>query len=160
MPTQLVALAKSATVSIHIDIYGFTYVPLMDALIAQHGAGVKVNIVADHSQAEGTAEKPQLQRLVDAGIPVLITTSSRGGIDHSKYVVIDGELGAADPVSCVGFGSFNFSASAESQDNTFAIRNEASLVSTFLANWQKVYDDGVGKHPDWQLSPTGPAATD
>jgi phosphatidylserine/phosphatidylglycerophosphate/cardiolipin synthase-like enzyme len=141
----LVALANEATTSIHIDVYGFTYVPLMDVLIAKHQAGVTVNVVADHSQAEGTAELPQLQRLVSAGIEVLIGVSSRGGIDHSKYLVVDDRV--------VGFGSFNFSLSAESQDNTFSIRSDAGLVAAFLANWQKVHDDASGKHPEWQLKP-------
>ena len=152
--TQLVALAHSATSSIHVDIYGLTYAPLMDALIAAHQRGVTVRVVADHSQAEGTAERPQIQRLVDAGIDVLITVSSRGGIDHSKYIVIDADLGIAAPQSAVGFGSFNFSESATKQDNTFSIRNDAQLVAAFLANWQQVHDDGVGKHPEWQVQPS------
>ena len=150
----IVALAESATASIHIDIYGFTYGPLVDALIARHAAGVRVNVVADHTQAEGRAERPALQRLVDAGIDVLVGTSSRGAIDHSKYLVIDGELGAAAPESCVGFGSFNFSESARAQDNTFSVRSDAGLVAAFLANWQRVHDDAAGKHPEWQVQPS------
>lgn len=150
--SQLVALAHSATSSIHIDIYGFTYGPLMDALITAHQRGVNVHVVADHSQAEGTAERPAIQRLVDAGIDVLITVSSRGAIDHSKYLLVDAELGIAAPQSAVGFGSFNFSESATKQDNTFSVRNDAQLVAAFLANWQQVHDDGVGKHPEWQVA--------
>lgn len=149
----IVALAASATSSIHIDIYGFTYQPLMDTLIAAHARGVHVNIVADHTQAAGPSERVQLQRLVDAGIDVLVGTSSRGAINHSKYIVIDGELGASAPESCVGFGSFNFSDSARAQDNTFSVRSDAGLVAAFLANWQRVHDDAAGKHPEWQLTP-------
>ncbi len=146
VPTALVGLVNGALRSIHIDIYGLTYPPLMDALIAAHQRGVTVNIVADHTQAEGRAEKPQLQRLVDAGIAVLVGTSSRGAIDHSKYVVVD--------TNVVGFGSFNFSASAEAQDNTFSVRSDAGLVSAFLTNWQQVHDDAAGKHPEWQVQPS------
>lgn len=140
---HILDLVHSAAHEIHIDIYGFTWPPLMDALIAAHQALVDVQIVADHTQAEGTAEKPQLQRLVNAGIPVLIGTSSRGAIDHSKYIVVDQAV--------VGFGSFNFSQSALAQDNTFTETNDAAMVATFLANWQRVYDDAYGKHPEWQL---------
>jgi phosphatidylserine/phosphatidylglycerophosphate/cardiolipin synthase-like enzyme len=147
----LVGLVNGATTSIHIDIYGLTYAPLMDALIAAHQRGVTVNVVADHSQAEGTAERPQLQRLVDAGIAVLVGTSSRGAIDHSKYVVVD--------ISLVGFGSFNFSASAQLQDNTFSVRSDAGLVQAFLSNWTHVHDDAAGKHPEWQVQPS-PTTTD
>ena len=140
---HILELVDGARSAIRIDIYGFTWPPLMDALIAAYGRGVDVRIVADHTQAEGTAEKPQLQRLVDAGIGVLIGTSSRGAIDHSKYLVVDG--------TTVGFGSFNFSASALAQDNTFTETNDGAMVTTFLTNWQRVHDDAEGKHPDWQL---------
>lgn len=153
----IVDLADSATASIHIDIYGFTYGPLMDALIAAHNHGIHVNIVADHTQATGPAERAELQRLVDAGIDVLVGTSSRGAIDHSKYIIIDAELGIASPVSCVGFGSFNFSDSARAQDNTFSVRNDAGLVAAFLANWTQVHTDAYGKHPEWQVMPSAPA---
>lgn len=151
----LVSLVESATASIHIDIYGFTYGPLMDALIAAHARGVSVSVVADHTQAEGRAERPQLERLVAAGIDVLVGTSSRGAIDHSKYIVVDADLGVASPDSVVAYGSFNFSESARAQDNTFSVRSDAGLVSAFLANWQRVHDDAVGKHPEWQISAGG-----
>ena len=147
----LVNLAASATKSIHIDIYGLTLAQLIDVLIARHRAGINVRVVGDHTQAMGTAEKPQLQRLVDAGIDLIITTSSHGAIDHSKYLIVDGDLGALNEASCVGFGSFNFSLSASLQDNTFTIRNDAGLVAQFMANWQVVRDFGAAHHPEWQL---------
>lgn len=154
-PAQhILELVNGASRTILIDIYGFTWPPLMDALIAAHQRGVSVSIVADHTQAEGTAEKPQLQRLVDAGIPVLIGTSSRGAIDHSKYLVVDS--------ATVGWGSFNFSASALAQDNTFTETNDLQMVAVFAGNWQRVHDDAYGKHPEWQLTPAAvpsPAAT-
>jgi phosphatidylserine/phosphatidylglycerophosphate/cardiolipin synthase-like enzyme len=143
-PAQhILSLVGSATSEILIDIYGFTWQPLMDALIAAFARGVSVRIVADHTQAEGRAEKPQLQRLVNAGLEVLIGTSSRGAIDHSKYLVVDKTV--------VGFGSFNFSTSALAQDNTFTETNDANMVPVFIANWQRVYNDAVRKHPEWQL---------
>ena len=148
VPTRLLALVTTAQSEILIDIYGFTYAPLMDALIAKHAANVLVRCVCDHTQAEGAAEKVQLQRLVDAGIEVLIGESIHGAIDHSKYVVVDR--------TTVGFGSFNFSASAEQQDNTFSVRNDENLVNWFVANWQKVHDDAAGKHPEWQLTASKP----
>ena len=143
--TELVNGVASATSEVLIDIYGFTYVPLMDALIAAHARKVTVRIVADHTQAEGTAEHPQLQRLVDAGIDLTIGVSSRGGIDHSKYIVID--------QATVIFGSFNFSESALSQDNTVTVTNDLAMVARFVANWQQVYHDAAERHPEWQLTP-------
>jgi phosphatidylserine/phosphatidylglycerophosphate/cardiolipin synthase-like enzyme len=143
---HILDLVASAADRIQIDIYGFTWQPLMDALIQKHKAGIAIDIVADHTQAEGPAEKVQLQRLVDAGIEVLVGTSSRGAIDHSKYIIVDARV--------VGFGSFNFSQSALAQDNTFTETNDANMVSVFVANWQRVHDDAADKHPEWQIHPT------
>ena len=146
-PAQhILTLVSAATQEILIDIYGFTWPPLMNALVAAYHRGVKVRIVADHTQAEGTAEKPQLQALVDAGLDVLIGTSSRGAINHSKYVIVDGTV--------VGWGSFNFSQSALAQDNTFTETNDANMVAVFRENWQRVHDDAFGRHPEWQLAPS------
>jgi phosphatidylserine/phosphatidylglycerophosphate/cardiolipin synthase-like enzyme len=144
--SRLLDVVNNEPQRILIDIYGLTYGPLIDALIAAYKRGVRVSIVADHSQAEGTAEKPELQRLVDAGIPVLVGTSSRGAIDHSKYIVGVGQ-------GVVAFGSFNFSLGALSQDNTLTETNDGAMVAVFIANWQRVHDDAFGKHPEWQLSP-------
>ena len=141
---ELVNLVANAASEVLIDIYGFTYGPLMDALIAAHQRGISVHIVADHSQAEGTAEKPELERLAKAGIDLVIGVSARGGIDHSKYIVVDGRT--------VIFGSFNFSQSALSQDNTVTITNDGMMVAVFRANWQRVHDDAAGKHPEWQIA--------
>ena len=151
VPSRLLALASGALREILIDIYGFTFAPLMDVLIAKHLAGVLVRCVCDYSQAQGNAEKVQLQRLVDAGIDVLITESIHGAIDHSKYIVVDRQI--------VGFGSFNFSASAEKQDNTFSVRNDADLIDWFVQNWVRVHDDGFGKHPEWQIHATADHAS-
>lgn len=148
---QTVAFAEGATASFHVNAYGFSYAPLMDALIAAHGRGVHVACLCDHTQAAGRSERPQLQRLVDAGIEVVITASRTGAIDHEKVLIRDGELGAAHPSSCVLFGSFNFSLSAQQQDNYIALRNDAGLVARYLANWQEIY--AQPRHPDWQLAP-------
>lgn len=141
--TRLLDLVNNEQSEIRVDIYGLTYGPLIDALVAAHARKVDVRIVADHTQAEGTAEKPELQRLVDAGIDLLIGTSSRGAIDHSKYLVAVGQ-------GTVAFGSFNFSAGALAQDNTLTETNDGAMVAVFLANWQRVHDDAEG-HPEWQL---------
>jgi hypothetical protein len=149
--SRLLALVGAAASSVRLNIYGFSYVPLIDLLIQKHQAGVLVIVVCDHTQAEGTYEKPQLQRLVDAGIEVVITTSPTGAIDHEKVVLTDTEV----PAALTGFGSYNFTASAEKERNTFSVRSDAALIAQFLANWQASYEYGKAHHPEWQLTPSG-----
>ncbi len=73
----------------YITAYGFTLQPMIDQFLANHEAGDPLHIYLDHSQASGTAEKPQVQRLVDAGIEVTIGTSPEGSrfICHTKGIV-------------------------------------------------------------------------
>ena len=79
---------KRAKKSVCISIYGFHLPPLTDALIAKHQAGVKVTIILDHTQAEGKAESGEVQKLVDAGVPLLIGTSPiHRQILHSKFTI-------------------------------------------------------------------------
>ena len=142
----LVGLINSATSQIRIAIYSIDHTDVIDALLAAVARGVAVSILADHSQSEGTYERPQLQRLVDGGCSLVIGESSDGQILHSKYVVIDSSL--------VGFGSFNFTFSAQKEDNTFSVRSDAALVGAFTANWQGMSDylTGPGLHVDWQIT--------
>lgn len=150
--SMLLEMVKSATSSVHIDIYGFTYVPLMNELIAAHQRGVKVLVVADHSQSTYPPDQKVLQDLINAQIDVLVANSSRGNIDHSKYLIVDADLPAGSPTTCVAFGSFNFTFSALAQDNTLTKTNDSLMVAQFLANWQRVHDDASGKNLEWQIT--------
>lgn len=120
------AFVQSAKQSIDISIYGFTLAPLMDILIAKHEAGVRVSLILDHSQAEGRAEQAQIDRLIAAGVPLLIGTSpAHGQILHAKFCVVDEQS--------VEHGSWNYSASASAQLNdAHFIRNAAGYAAGYL----------------------------
>ena len=57
----------SAKTSIRTMIYSATLQPYFDALIAAKQHGIDVKVIFDHTQAEGHAEKPEIDRLVAAG---------------------------------------------------------------------------------------------
>lgn len=130
--TPFLALVERAKHSIFIVIYGFTLRPLVDLLIAKHESGVEVGIILDHSQSEGKAEREQVQRLLDAGVPLLIGTSpSHGQILHSKFAVVDD----VD----VETGSWNFSASASEQSNTMMlIEGHPNVGAIFLRHYDRL----------------------
>ncbi len=107
----------SAEHSIRFMIYGATYQPFFDALIAAKQRGISVRGVFDHTQAEGRAEKPQIERLVQAGFvdgqDFLIGTSPEAHqICHIKATWIDG-IHVED-------GSLNYSISGLKQVQTVA----------------------------------------
>lgn len=61
----------------YITAYAFTLVPMIDQLLANFKRGDPLHLYLDYSQESGVAEKPQVQRLVDAGMEVTIGTSPR-----------------------------------------------------------------------------------
>ena len=95
-----------------IRAYAFTMKALTDECIAAHRAGVKLHIALDHSQEVGHYEKPEVERLVAAGVETTIATSYAG----SKYIAH--EKGLFTAAGECWEGSTNFSSSAWEQINT------------------------------------------
>lgn len=117
--------------SIHLSIFGFHIPELTDALIEKHRAGVVVDAIFDHSQAQGKAEAPEILKLMQAGVPFLIGTSpEEGQLLHAKVTVVDEEW--------VEEGSWNYSESATKQFNTARITHSTQLAHIYLLARDKV----------------------
>lgn len=123
------AFVQSAQKSLDINIYGFHLPALTADLVAKHQAGVRVSLILDHSQEAGKAEQSEVQKLLDAGVPLLIGTSPvHGQILHSKFTVVDGVA--------VEHGSWNYSLSASQQSNDMHFVEDAS----YAAEYQRHHD--------------------
>jgi phosphatidylserine/phosphatidylglycerophosphate/cardiolipin synthase-like enzyme len=128
---EYLAFVGQACRSLYIVIYGFHLPRLTDLLIAKHQAGVTVGVILDHSQAEGKAEAREVERLVQAGVPLLIGTSPvHRQILHSKFTVVDEEA--------VEFGSWNYSLSASQQSNTLSIVHNTAYAVAFLQHYDRL----------------------
>lgn len=126
------AFLQSARRSVYIVCYGFTLAPLMDTLIAQHQAGVRVSLILDHTQAAGVAERVQVQRLLDAQVPLFIGTSPvHRQILHSKFTVVDERA--------VESGSWNYSLSASAQSNTLTFVEDADYARAYLEHFHRLW---------------------
>ena len=146
-----------ASHSVHGDFYGLTDPDIIDIFIAKHQAGLVVGIVADKTQSAGAKQKIQLQRAVDAGVPVTITTAPTGQINHSKHVCIDIVLGADANLSYALYGSLNLSASGELQENFIMLDNDPTICTDLYNQYLEAQAYGA-QHASWQLHPaTGTA---
>lgn len=125
----------------------------MSELVRAARRGVRIRINNDRSQSAGKADKAALQALVnaDVGIQVKVTESTKGAIDHLKMMILDGEDGADADVSSVLLGSYNFSASAQKQDNFVTWTNDPGQVAQAMTK----FDDDWRLNkclPEWQLT--------
>ena len=122
---QIVDAIGSAHQTILVQAYSFTSRPIADALIAAHGRGVAVELIADSSQR--TERQSLIGRVAEAGIPVRIDAAH--AIAHNKVMILDGEI--------VLTGSFNFTRAAEERnaENLLVIRDR-QLAERYTTNWR------------------------
>ncbi len=113
-----------AKTKIRVSMYGFTLAPLVAILIEKYKAGVDVKVLLDLSQSKGKAEAPEVQLLIDAGVPVLIGKSPVAGqILHEKAFNVDDKRHIS--------GSWNSSISAQKQFNHCDFIWSKELVDVF-----------------------------
>ena len=136
----------------YITAYGFTLQPMIDQLIANHVAGDLLHIYLDNSQAAGQAERPQVQRLVDAGIEVTLGTSPEGSryICHTKGIV------CLDTPPWCWEGSVNFSEGGWHQVNTAMVFSSADWAKNFADQFKALRQFAWDKERNLQLMPKPP----
>ena len=122
----IVHAIQEATSSIYVQAYGFTCLPIAQALVTAKNKGVNVQVILDKSQI--TAKKSQLPLLLENNISVSIDSVS--GIAHNKIMIIDNLY--------VLTGSFNFTNAADSRnaENVLLIK-DSELARMYKENWEK-----------------------
>lgn len=122
----------------YISAYGFTLEPMFDAIIAADSRGVSFDILLDHSQSTGTAEAPEVAKLVATlkNSHITITTAGIGSgapsaIYHWKAMILLQKEG--DPVCWEG--STNFSAGAWNQGNSARVFTSSIWAQAFIAKF-------------------------
>ena len=130
--TPLLDLLQSATKKIRIADYSFNLEAVVQILIAKYKAGIDVSVVLDSSQAKGKSEVPEVTQLKHAGVPMVIGTSDKGKIMHLKVAIVDDAI--------VGSGSYNFTGTAELEDNFFDIEHSLERAAAFTTYWQRVHN--------------------
>jgi phosphatidylserine/phosphatidylglycerophosphate/cardiolipin synthase-like enzyme len=110
-------LAASASTSIDIAMYDFDRASVRDALLAAHGRGVTVRVVADGEDAADPGYKPFYTSLLTSGIAVI--TDTKSSLMHNKFAVFDSQV--------TWTGSANFT------NTGFTLNAENAIVITDTA---------------------------
>lgn len=117
----------SARSRVHFLAFSFTHDGIGDALLERARAGVEVAGVFETAGAD--TQFSEFRRLKESGLGVLL--DGNPSTMHHKVMVID------DRVSI--FGSFNFSASADREnDENLLIVEDPGLATAFEAEFQRV----------------------
>jgi phosphatidylserine/phosphatidylglycerophosphate/cardiolipin synthase-like enzyme len=114
--------------SVHCSLYGISNKTLAGDLEALAKAGKDVKIGIDHVQASGSHDLHEALRA--AGVRVEI--KPKHAAEHNKFCILDGQN--------VIMGSWNWSANAQSQDNSDLIFiQHPSLADKFEQAFQRIW---------------------
>src|SRR5438309_1912170 len=118
-----------ANKSVHCSLYGITNLRLANDLIAAKQRGADVGVGLDKKQAAGQHDLHD--KLQASGI--LVEIKPVNVLEHNKFCVIDGEI--------VVMGSWNWSNSAQKQDNSDVIITDCPKVAqAFEAAYQRIIE--------------------
>jgi phosphatidylserine/phosphatidylglycerophosphate/cardiolipin synthase-like enzyme len=110
--------------TIKVMAYGFTAMPLSDALVKAHRRGVKVQLLQDEKSAGNNVDA--VNQLIAAGIEV--RSDGKHAIQHNKVMLLDDDI--------VITGSYNFTKSAEVRNaENIIILKSAYAAKRHADNW-------------------------
>jgi phosphatidylserine/phosphatidylglycerophosphate/cardiolipin synthase-like enzyme len=145
MITQQIA---SATKRIRLFMYGFTDLPIADALTAAAGRSLDIAIILDHTECTTPHEAGLLSRMLRAGFPPADLCICTSPIDHQlmhkKLLICD---------DTVSWGSLNFSPSGFQQVNTWSVCTDPVLAGQQLTAFEDLFHWALSTQPMYQRLP-------
>lgn len=111
----LAALIRSAKKSLDVEVQSLSDRTLVDAIIAQHKAGLDVHVVIDGDVSDTNAQVTVIGKLKTAGVPL---HSLKSPDCHAKAIVVDGERAYV--------GSQNFTQNALDTNREVGVMTDAA----------------------------------
>jgi len=131
--SRLLQFLDQAKNKCYIASYSITNPHIIERLIQLHNRGVDVEVLTDKTQAAGKKEQIALAILDENRIPVFAGRSINHALMHCKFCVIDDHL--------VEDGSWNFTTSANKEDNILNFVDSKQRAKAFLSYWLKIQRD-------------------
>jgi len=131
--TALLQLLDSSQHQCLVAVYTINNPVLINELVTLHARGVDTEVITDSTQAAGKHEAEAINYLRSNQIPVFIGKSKYHQIMHLKVCIIDQEK--------IATGSYNWTESANRQDNTLTIEDNSALAQQMTIYWNQVKTD-------------------
>jgi phosphatidylserine/phosphatidylglycerophosphate/cardiolipin synthase-like enzyme len=137
---RVVRLYQQAKRYIYVCVYGFTYPPAVEALVAAKKRGVDVRMLTDQERSQEEKQHIALRTLRLAGIPIRV--NQHDGLMHLKQVVIDDEVNTS--------GSMNHTTSGNRyNDERMDIISDRTISVKAREHFLSLWNDQV-RFADWK----------
>ena len=131
---EFTSAIDSASSSLELEVYVFSYRALADELIEAHEHGVEVRVLLEPTLSGNNPNLETAEYLRDAGVEVRWATPSR--TNHAKFLIIDGKR------VLVGSHNWSWHAMNENREASVLIDDEATVgefQQLFEQDWQAAY---------------------
>lgn len=127
----IVSFILSAKKSVHVSAYGFTSMPIAEALVKVHEQGLDVRVVMDKKAS--SQKRSMAPFLATRGVPIRL--DAKYAIQHEKVIVVDSQS--------VETGSYNYTKGARDRnsENVLIVRNDPKLAKSYEDNWEKLWGE-------------------
>ncbi len=127
---------NKTTSTLDLALYSLTYDPLTNLIIDAHNAGVKVRLIIDVGQAGSS--RADDERLEDAGIEVYRIRSTKSGLMHHKFAIMDGKA--------LFTGSFNWTKGGNSKNaENLLLLDDQNIINKFQIEFDFLWDHSIRK---------------
>jgi phosphatidylserine/phosphatidylglycerophosphate/cardiolipin synthase-like enzyme len=137
---RIVEVINTADNDLSIATMLITRTDMADAIAARKSLGVSANVITNNASGNSTA----VNDILSASLGVHYTFDGESaGILHNKYMVVDQDAPASDPL--VFTGSHNWSASADNDndENTLVV-HDATVANIYYQQFAQRFVDNLG----------------
>ena len=133
----IVATEVNKTIStLDLALYSLTYDPIADIVIDAHKAGVRVRMLIDVGQAGSS--RADDERLEDAGIELYRIRSTKGGLMHHKFAIMDGKA--------LFTGSYNWTKGGNNKNNeNLLLLHDQKIINKFQEEFDALWEHALKK---------------
>lgn len=128
----VMGLVESANESIDVEMYQFSYEPLMDELVAAEERGVRVRVILE-PRLDGDDNLNAMERLLEGGVEAK-WASLEFARTHSKTMVVDGRE------VLVGSPNWSYNAMLRNRESAVVVKSEeiaGEFGRIFENDWEK-----------------------
>jgi len=131
---EIISVVRSASSSIDVELYVFSYRRLADELIGAKERGVRVRVLLEPTLSGSNPNLEMAEYLGDAGIEVRWALPSR--TNHAKFAIIDGRK------VLVGSHNWSYSAMSTNREASVLVEDEEAVgefEAVFEEDWNAAY---------------------
>jgi phosphatidylserine/phosphatidylglycerophosphate/cardiolipin synthase-like enzyme len=137
---RVVEVINTADNDLSIATMLITRTDMADAIAARKSTGVSANVITNNASGNSTT----VNDILSASLGVHYTFDGESaGILHNKYMIVDQDAPASDPIVLTGSHNWSASADNDNDENTLVV-HDATIANIYYQQFAQRFVDNLG----------------